>query len=97
LVAVLLMSRRIGYSVGWGASAVFAGIPAALSLALVYSGLHWVIGTAIILAVSLFAYARLGLVTRADLNEITSAFLSRGQLDKISPYAKYVLEVLYGH
>lgn len=28
-------------------------------MALVYSGLHWALGTAIILAVSLFAYARL--------------------------------------
>jgi len=97
LGAVLLMSRRVGYSVGWGASAVFAAIPAALSLALVYSGLHWAVGTAIILAVSLLAYARLGLVTRADLGEITSAFLSRGQLDRVYPYAKYILEVLYGH
>lgn len=97
LVAVLLMSRRVGYSVGWASSAAFAGIPAALSLAMICSGLHWAVGTAIILAASLLAYARLGLVTRADLAEITSAFLSRGQLDRVYPYARYILEVLYGH
>lgn len=97
LVAVLLMSGRIRYSVGWGASALFAGIPAALSVVMIYSGLHWVLGTAIILAASLLAYARLGLITRADLGEITSAFLSKDQLDRVYPYAKYILEVLYGH
>jgi len=96
LAAVWFMSRRIGYSVGWGASAAFAGIPVALSVVMMYAGLHWSIGTAIILAVSLFAYARLGLVTRADLGEIISAFLSRRRLDQVYPYAKYVLEVLYG-
>ncbi len=59
LAAVWFMSRRIRYSVGWGTSAAFAGIPAALSVVMMYAGLHWAIGTAIILAVSLFSYTRL--------------------------------------
>jgi|GEM_PF-5013845 len=28
---------------------------------------------------------------------LTSAFLSRSQLDRVYPYARYILEFLYGH
>lgn len=97
LTAVWVMSRRIGYSVGWGKSAVFAVVPASLSAAMAYAGLHWAIGAAIIFGVSYIAYARLGLVSKKDLGEVVSAFLSRKQLDTVYPYAKYVLEVMYGH
>jgi len=96
LVVVLLLSRRVGYSVGWGASLIFAAIPSALAVMLIFVHLFWVIGTVIIIAVSFFAYAKLGVVTRSDLTEVSTAFLSRKRLDSIYPYARYILNVLYG-
>jgi len=41
-------------------------------------------------------FARLGLVTRADLAELSSALLSTKRLGQVYPYARYVLKVLYG-
>jgi O-antigen/teichoic acid export membrane protein len=96
LIAIFFMARRIGYSVGWGSSLVFSAIPFIAAVLLTFTSLPWEIGTLIILAVSLFAYARLGLVTRSDLAEISSAFLSRKQLDSVYPYIKYILYTLYG-
>ena len=95
-VAVSFMARKVGYSMGWGYSLIFAGIPSLAGAAVALTGLHWAIGTAAILATSLLAYTRLGLITRSDLGEITTAFLSRKQLDQALPYAKYILDVLYG-
>ena len=42
------------------------------------------------------ANIRLGLITRADLAEISGAFLSAERLDQVYPYARYILRVLYG-
>jgi hypothetical protein len=35
--------------------------------------------------------------TSARAIRLTSAFLSNGQLDRVYPYARYILKVLYGH
>jgi len=96
LVAVLFMARKIGYSVSWGSSAAFAIIPASVAALMIFTGLNWVLGIVAILAVSAFAYARLGLITRSDVAEISSAFLSRKQLESLYPYTKYILHTLYG-
>ncbi len=96
LFAVYFMARHIGYTVGWGSSLIFAAIPSSIALVMMFLNINWIIGTLVILAVSLFAYARLNLLTKSDLAEVSSAFLSRKQLDQLYPYAKYVLEVLYG-
>jgi O-antigen/teichoic acid export membrane protein len=94
--AVYFMAKKIGYSVNWGSSLIFAAIPLMLMGAMVLSGLHWLIGTAVILGASILVFARLSLITRADIGEFSSAFLSRKRLDQVYPYAKYILEVLYG-
>jgi O-antigen/teichoic acid export membrane protein len=96
MAAVAVLARRVGYSVGWGHSLVLAAIPLGVTAAVWVSGLHWALSTIILAAVTVVAYARLGLVTRTDLAEISRAFLSTKRLGQVYPYAKYVLKVLYG-
>jgi O-antigen/teichoic acid export membrane protein len=96
LAAVAVMARRVNYSIGCKPSLALAIIPLALAAALCLTGLFWVFSTIIIIAVTVVAYARLGLVTRADLAEISRAFLSAERLGQVYPYARYVLKVLYG-
>jgi len=96
LFAVYFMAHRIGYIVDWNSSLLFAAIPSSVALAMMFLNINWIIGASVILTVSMFAYARLNLLTKSDLAEVSSAFLSRKQLDQLYPYAKYVLEVLYG-
>ncbi|MBC7113664.1 MAG: hypothetical protein H5T34_06620 [Candidatus Methanomethyliales bacterium] len=45
--------------------------------------------------VSIFAYARLGLITREDLREISEAVLSKSQLRAVYPYTRYIMSILY--
>ncbi|MDD1775863.1 MAG: oligosaccharide flippase family protein [Candidatus Methanomethylicus sp.] len=96
LVAVYFMARKIGYSVGWSSPLVFASIPIAMAVIMMLTPINWVIGVLLILSVTLVAYARLNLITRADLNEIVTAFISQRRVEIIYPYAKYIMEVLYG-
>ncbi len=95
LFAVYFMARRIGYAIDWNSSLLFAVIPSSVALAMIFLNINWIIGTLVILAISMFAYARLNLLSKSDLAEVSSAFLSRKQLDQLYPYAKYILEVLY--
>ncbi|MEM1948052.1 MAG: oligosaccharide flippase family protein [Candidatus Caldarchaeum sp.] len=54
------------------------------------------IGIPLILMSSYVAYARLKLVTREDLEEISNALLSKQVLANLSPYVKPILKVLFG-
>jgi O-antigen/teichoic acid export membrane protein len=96
LAAVVVMARRINYSIGWRPSLALTLIPLAITSIVYLGNLYWVFGTLIILGVTAVTYARLGLITRADLAEISSAFVSRERLDRMYPYVRYLLRVLYG-
>jgi O-antigen/teichoic acid export membrane protein len=96
LAAMVVAAGRVGFSIGWKPSVALAAIPLAAAAALYFSRLHWALSTVILVAVTVVAYARLGLVTRADLAEISRAFLSAERLGQVYPYARYVLKVLYG-
>jgi hypothetical protein len=47
-------------------------------------------------ALSVLAYARLGLITREDLSEVSAAILSKKQISMIYPHTRYILSLLYG-
>ncbi len=91
LLAVYFMARHIGYTVGWGSSFLFIVIPLLVALVVMFLNIHWVVGTALILVLSLLAYTRLNLLTKSDLAMVSSSFLSRKQLDQFYPYIKYAV------
>ncbi|MEN3062075.1 MAG: oligosaccharide flippase family protein [Candidatus Methanosuratincola petrocarbonis] len=95
-IAVYFMAKPIGYSVGWKGSLLVSAIPIAAALPVGLLRFPWYIGCPLVLAVSAICYARLGIVKKSDLAEISSAFISKGRIEQFQPYIRYVLEVLYG-
>jgi len=95
LGAVLILSPKQGYKIGMKQILSALSIPLVLAFASYLLRLHWVLGTALVLSVSALAYARLGLITREDLREVSEAVLSKRQLSAIYPYTRYVLSILY--
>lgn len=95
-LAVAVMSRGIGYSVGWKQNAAAGAIPLAVALPFYFLPIPWIAGVLVILAASAFFYARLGLIKKSDLAEVSLAFISKSQIQHIQPYARYILDVLYG-
>ena len=96
LLAVLVLSKRISYSVGWKSSLLFTSLPLLIAAVVVFANIYWVLGTVIILFVSVLAFTRLRIVTREDLKELVNAILSKRQIDAFYPYSRYLLQVLYG-
>jgi len=96
LLAVLVLSRRISYSVGWKSSLLFCLLPILIAAIVAFAKINWILGTVIILFVSILAFTRLGMVTREDIKELVNSILSKRQIDAFYPYSRYLLQVLYG-
>jgi O-antigen/teichoic acid export membrane protein len=96
LVAAVVLSRRVRYKLEARVNATLAGVPMIVALAAGMLGVHWVVGTLIVAALSVLAYARLGLITREDLSEVSAAILSKKQISMIYPHTRYILSLLYG-
>ncbi|MDH7556182.1 MAG: oligosaccharide flippase family protein [Candidatus Methanosuratincola sp.] len=94
--AVYFMAKPIGYSVGWKSALLVSSIPIAAAVPVGLLQFPWFIGGPLVLAISAISYARLGIVKKSDLAEISSAFISKGRVEQFQPYIRYVLEVLYG-
>jgi O-antigen/teichoic acid export membrane protein len=96
LLAVLVLSRRISYSVGWKSSLLFCLLPILIAAIVAFAKINWILGTVVILFVSILAFTRLGMVTREDIKELVNSILSKRQIDAFYPYSRYLLQVLYG-
>ncbi|XRH76131.1 MAG: oligosaccharide flippase family protein [Candidatus Methanosuratincola verstraetei] len=94
--AVYFMAKPIGYSVGWRSSLLVSLIPIAAAVPAWLLQFPWYIGGPLVLAISAICYARLGIVKKSDLAEISSAFVSKRRMEQFQPYIRYLLEVLYG-
>jgi O-antigen/teichoic acid export membrane protein len=96
IVVVYFMAKRIGFAMGWLSSLTVSAIPCLLVAVMALTRIPWFLGAFLTLIITAAAYARLGVVTRTDLAEISSAFISKERLYYVYPYAKYILDVLYG-
>ncbi len=94
--AVYFMAKPIGYIVGWRGSLLVSLIPIAPAVAVWIAQLPWFIGSLLVIGVSAIFYARLGIVKKSDLAEISAAFISKARIEQFQPYIRYILEVLYG-
>ncbi|MGQ9759830.1 MAG: hypothetical protein ACUVQ5_04605 [Candidatus Methanomethylicaceae archaeon] len=95
LVAVIILSRRVGYRIGVKENALLVGVPLIVALVAYLLYLPWIIGTIAVVAISIFAYVRLGLITREDLRDVSEALLSKRQIEAAYPYTKYIMPILY--
>ncbi|RLG79960.1 MAG: hypothetical protein DRO40_11930, partial [Thermoprotei archaeon] len=57
-------------------------------------GLHWIIGL-IIIASSYIFYARLGILSRRDLRDILSAFMSEKRVDKLYDRLRPIIDSIF--
>lgn len=95
-VVVYFMAKPIGYSVGWRDSILVSSIPIAAAALVWLAQIPWYVGGPVVLGASAISYARLGIVKKSDLADVSSAFISKGRIEQFQPYIRYVLEVLYG-
>ncbi|MCX8182751.1 MAG: polysaccharide biosynthesis C-terminal domain-containing protein, partial [Candidatus Methanomethyliaceae archaeon] len=95
VIVVVILSGRIGYKICAKENAILAGVPIMVATAANLTGVHWIGGTIMVIAASVFAYARLRLITREDLRELSEAVLTKRQRQAIYPYTKYIMSMLY--
>ncbi|MGC8936996.1 MAG: hypothetical protein ACP5KV_06535, partial [Candidatus Methanomethylicaceae archaeon] len=93
--AAVVMSGRVGYRLEARKNALLALVPLIPALPTGALGIHWAVGAIMVVAVSVLAYARLGLITREDLRELSEALLSKSQLRAVYPYTKHIMSILY--
>jgi len=96
LVAVLPSAKGLGYRFDWVQYAKTMTIPAILTIFLSTLNIHWLIGIPILLVVSSLAYARMSIVSKADLLEISQAFMSKERMSRMYVYARPLIKLIYG-
>jgi len=71
-------------------------IPCIISITLALLNVGWLISFLILLPASYIIYARINIITKDDLREIGEALFSRKVLEKIYPYIRQLLSIIYG-
>jgi O-antigen/teichoic acid export membrane protein len=108
LVPIVVSARKLGYGLDWAQYAKTITIPGGIAALLIlfhlfwsfgiplFFPIPWFVGIPLILVVSLIAYARLGILTKADFLEIARAFLSEKSIAKITRYTSPLLRLMFG-
>mgnify|MGYP005646009173 CR=1 FL=1 len=93
LLSSLAIARRVGFRIDARTVGTVIGIPlllGALSRAL---ELHWLLGL-ILTASSYVAYTKLGILTRKDLKDILTAFVSRERISKLYTRLRPIIDLV---
>ena len=77
LVAAIFAGRVVNFSFDFKGLARVLAPPLVTGLACWVFGAHWAIALVVMASFSLLSYAKLGVIGRSDLREITCALLSR--------------------
>lgn len=96
LVAILPSSYVSGFRFGWRQYIKTIAIPGLLATSIYVLNVQWFIGAPIILLASLFAYARLHIVSKMDLLELSQAFMSKERLSRIYTDASPIIKFMFG-
>ncbi|MEM2260903.1 MAG: oligosaccharide flippase family protein [Ignisphaera sp.] len=94
LLMVIILARKMNYNLQFKEYLKIIMIPSALSVLLKFFEAYWVIGL-MILSVSYFIYAKLRIITKEDLREIGESIASRQFLEKLYPYLRPILSLIY--
>jgi O-antigen/teichoic acid export membrane protein len=95
-VATIIIANYIDFHMGWRDVAVAVSIPAIIGLLAQTFRLHWLLGSIIILTGSIFGYARLGLVEKRDLQELSKAILPQTVAQHVYSRFRWLFGLLYG-
>jgi O-antigen/teichoic acid export membrane protein len=96
LIVAYVVAYRLKFKINWMEIALIILVPALLGILIYLTELFWILGLILILIISFFIYAKLRLITKDDLKQITKAFLPQ-KLVKIGIRRfSWVLKMLYG-
>ena len=96
LVPMLFSARSIMYKPRWVQHARTIAIPLLLSVLFLILNFPWFIGVPVLLVISVFAYARLEIITKRDVFEISQAFLSKETITKLSSLFRPLIRLMFG-
>jgi len=94
LVAAILAGRAVNFSFDFKGLAQVLTPSLVVGLARWALGLHWSIALVAIASLSLFSYAKLGVISRSDLREITYALPSKEMADRLGGKTRPMLDLL---
>ena len=96
LVAIVGSAKSFGFRFEWNRYLLAISILILPSLFLITFNIHWLIGIPFILLFSLVAYGRLGVITKADLQEVSLAFFSEDSVKRIythvGPLVRFIFD-----
>lgn len=95
LLAALWVAYRINFRIGWRDIAVIVAVPGLAGLVCWLFGLHWLLGVLAIFGFSLIGYAKLNVLTRSDLRELSYAFISKSLIDRFYVRFKLLIDLLF--
>ncbi len=94
LLTSLFIAYKIRFYIDMRSIGITIAIPLALGIASYILGLHWIIGL-IVIASSYIFYARLGILSRRDLRDILSAFMSEKRIDKLYDRLRFLIDTIF--
>ncbi|MEM2965256.1 MAG: hypothetical protein QXE22_07410, partial [Candidatus Bathyarchaeia archaeon] len=95
LAAAVPMALKTGYQLPWLETLKATAIPLAAAVTCLLLKTPWMLGVSLTL-LSTLLYPKLGLITRADVAEASTALLPRRIVSAAYPYAKRMLDQIYG-
>ena len=94
LLISLFIAYKIRFYIDMRSIGITIAIPLALGIASYILGLHWIIGL-ILIASSYILYARLGILSRRDLRDILSAFMSEKRIDRLYDRLRFLIDIVF--
>jgi len=94
LLCSLLIAYKVNFYLDTRSIGIIIAIPLSIGIVSYILGLHWIIGL-IIIASSYMFYARLGILSRRDLRDILSAFMSEKRVDRLYDRLRFLIDTIF--
>ncbi|MCX7796090.1 MAG: oligosaccharide flippase family protein [bacterium] len=95
LLMVVICAQRKNYGLQFKQYLKIIIIPIGISTMLMFFKIDWIIGL-VSLSTSYIIYGRLRIITKEDLREIGESLISKEILEKLYPYLRPLLLIIYG-
>jgi hypothetical protein len=96
LIAAAFSARMKGYTFDWARITKTLLVPGALGVLVYLIGISWLLGIPFILFVSALGYARLQVLSKEDLFDLSLAFMSKDRITRLYARARPLVEFFYG-
>ncbi len=90
----LYVAHKIRFYLDMSSMGKTVAIPVLLGISSYLLGFHWFLGL-LLIASSYLLYARLGLLSRSDLREILSAFMSEDRINELYDRLRFLVDMVF--